>query len=91
MDKPRERIQAQNYATMGIYNQGSQIRVPTPATSGLYVVPDFLETYGYTSLTGERIGMPPSGSGYFTLGTASEIVDWINWNHLMLEVHVCKY
>ncbi len=59
MDKPRERIQAQNYATMGIYNQGSQIRVPTPATSGLYVVPVF-GTYGYTSLTGERIGMPPS-------------------------------
>ncbi len=45
MDKPRERIQAQNYATMGIYNQGSQIRVPTPATSGLYVVPVF-GTYG---------------------------------------------
>ncbi len=82
MDKPRERIQAQNYATMGIYNQGSQIRVPTPATSGLYVVPVF-GTYGYTSLTGERIGMPPSGSGYFTLGTAvRRLWNWINWNTL---------
>ncbi len=25
MDKPRERIQAQNYATMGIYNQDRKL------------------------------------------------------------------
>ncbi len=82
MDKPRERIQAQNYATMGIYNQGSQIRVPTPATSGLYVVPVF-GTYGYTSLTGERIGMPPSGSGYFYFrDRVRRLWNWINWNTL---------
>ncbi len=43
MDKPRERIQAQNYATMGIYNQGSQIRVQLQQHPGLYVVPGFLE------------------------------------------------
>jgi hypothetical protein len=65
MDKLRSRIQAQNYATMGIYNQGSQIRVPTPATSGLYVVPVF-GTYGYNSLTRGLI----NNGGYFTLGTA---------------------
>ncbi len=90
MDKPRERIQAQNYATMGIYNQGSQLEFPTPATSGLYVVPVF-GTYGYTSLTGERIGMPPSGSGYFTLGTAYGDCGTGLTGTLMLEVHVCKY
>jgi hypothetical protein len=60
---------AQNYATMSVYNQGTQIQPPAPSTSGLYVVPVF-GTYGYSSLTGERIGMPPSPTGYFTLGTA---------------------
>jgi len=61
--------QAQNYATMNIYNQGTQIHPPAPATAGLYVVPVF-GTYGYSSLTGERVGMPPSPTGYFTLSTA---------------------
>jgi hypothetical protein len=69
MDKPFNAIQAQNYATLGIYNQGSQIRVPTPASSGLYIVPVF-GTYGYSALTGERVGAPPSASGYFSFENA---------------------
>lgn len=61
--------EAQNYATLRDYNEASQVRVPSPASSGLYIVPVF-GTYGYQSLTGERVGMAPSPTGYFTLGTA---------------------
>jgi len=69
MNTPSTKISAQNYATMSVYNQGSQIQAPSPSTSGLYVIPVF-GTYGYSSLTGDRIGIPPSPTGYFTLGTA---------------------
>lgn len=63
--------QAQNYASLSMYNQGSQVRVPAPATSGLYVVPVF-DTYGYNSLTSQRnaVYSVPSTNGYFTLDSA---------------------
>lgn len=63
-----KRLKSHNYASLGVYNQGGQIKAPTPCTTGLYVVPVF-GTYGYTSLTSERVGLPPSPTGYFTLGT----------------------
>ncbi len=48
METPANVYQAQEIMqAMGIYNQDRKIRVPTPATSGLYVVPVF-GTYGYT-------------------------------------------
>lgn len=60
---------AQHYAMAKTYNEASQVRVPSPASTGFYIVPVF-GTYGYQSLTGERVGMLPSATGYFTLGTA---------------------
>jgi len=60
---------ATNYATAGNYNDASHVKVPHPASAGVYIVPVW-GTYGYQSLTGERVGRGPSPTGYFDFGSA---------------------